>query len=129
MNGLQVPILCVDDDPGIIAAMKRILRDNFVVFTALNGEEGAQILKVNPDIALVMSDYRMPGINGFDFLSWCSKQYPHIKRVALTGYPDSELMKEALRTGLVVQVLAKPWNNDHIVSNLLSAAGFQGSAP
>lgn len=117
----RTSILCVDDDPGVLASLRRILRDDFAVLTATNVEEGAKALETNPEVELVMSDNRMPGGSGFDFLTWCRNHYPHIMRIALTGYPDSSLMMEALRSGLVVQVIAKPWDDEQIIHILKSS--------
>jgi len=117
----QITILCVDDEPGILSALSRALCNDFTVVTAASVEEGSKALEENPIIDLVLSDYRMPGVNGFDFLAWCQYNYPHIVRYALTGYPDSASMKEALHSGLVSRVFAKPWDNDQIVSTLKKA--------
>lgn len=117
----QITILCVDDEPGILSALSRALCNDFTVVTAASVEEGAKALEENPLVDLVLSDYRMPGVNGFDFLTWCQLNYPHIVRYCLTGYPDSALMKEALSSGLVSRVFAKPWDNDQIVSTLKKA--------
>lgn len=117
----QTTILCVDDEPGILSALRRSLCNDFTIVTAASAEEGSKALADNPLIDLVLSDYHMPGVDGFDFLTWCQHNYPHIVRYALTGYPDSASMKEALRSGLVSRVFAKPWDNDQIVSTLKKA--------
>jgi response regulator RpfG family c-di-GMP phosphodiesterase len=117
----QITILCVDDEPGILSALNRALCNDFTVVTAASVEDGSKVLEENPLIDLVLSDYRMPGVNGFDFLTWCRHNHPNIVRYALTGYPDSALMKEALYSGLVSRVFAKPWDNDQIVSALKKA--------
>lgn len=123
-----VTILCVDDEPNILAALKRILRDYFNVLTATNVEDGAQILKINPDIELVLSDHHMPGVSGIDFLTWCHTNYPHIVRIALTGYPDSDVMREALRSGLVRQIISKPWDDEQIINTIKTALRHTGDA-
>lgn len=122
----QITILCIDDEPGILFALRRALCNDFTIVTAASAEEGSKALKDNPVIDLVLSDYHMPGMDGFDFLTWCQHNYPHIVRYALTGYADSPSMKEALRSGLVSRVFAKPWDNDQIVSTLKKAIEDQG---
>jgi two-component system NtrC family sensor kinase len=117
----HVSILCVDDEPGILAALRRVLCDDFTILTATSAEDGVQLLKDHPGLAAVMSDHRMPGINGFDFLTWCRTNYPNVARIALTGYPDSDLMKEALRNGLAVQVVSKPWDDGQIIQTIVTA--------
>ena len=117
----QITILCVDDEPGILSSLRRSLCDDFTIVTAASAEEGSKALADNPLIDLVLSDYHMPEVDGFDFLTWCQHNYPQIVRYALTGYPDSASMKEALRSGLVARVFAKPWDNDQIVSTLKKA--------
>jgi DNA-binding NtrC family response regulator len=116
-----VSILCVDDDPGILAALRRTLCDDFIVMTASTVEDGVQVLKDNPAVAIVVTDHRMPGVNGFDFLTWCRANYPGVARIALTGYPESDLMKEALQLGLAAQVISKPWDDEQII-HILKAA-------
>jgi response regulator RpfG family c-di-GMP phosphodiesterase len=122
----QITMLCVDDEPGILSALRRTLCNDFTIVTAESVKEGMKALADNPIIDLVLSDYRMPGVNGFDFLTWCQHNFPHIVRYALTGYPDSDLMKEALQSGLVSRVFAKPWDNDQLVSTLKKAIEDQG---
>jgi DNA-binding NtrC family response regulator len=126
MDNKQSSILCVDDEPGILAALKRILCDDFIVMTATSVEEGVQILKDNPEVVLVVSDHRMPGVNGFDFLTWCRSNFPGVARVALTGYPESDLMKEALRNGLAAQVVSKPWDDEKIIHIMKTASRQPG---
>jgi DNA-binding NtrC family response regulator len=121
MGKTDVLILCVDDDPGILAALRRILCDDFTVMTATTVEDGVQVLKDNPTVAVVVSDHRMPGVNGFDFLTWCRTNYPGVARIALTGYAESDLMKEALRNGLAAKVVSKPWDDAQIIQILKAA--------
>lgn len=117
----QNSILCVDDEPGILAALRRILCDDFTVFTATTVEAGVQLLNDNPEVAAVVTDHRMPGVNGFDFLTWCRTACPDVVRIALTGYPDSDLMKEAVCNGLAMQVVSKPWDDVQIIHILKTA--------
>lgn len=120
-------VLCVDDEPGILSALRRVLCDDFDVVTAQDVETGVQVLKDNPAVAVVVSDHRMPGVNGFDFLTWCRSNFPDVPRIALTGYPESDLMKEALRSGLAAQVISKPWDDEQILLILKSVVQQPGS--
>jgi len=123
----QTTLLCVDDEPGILAALKRVLADDFTVVTAPDVEAGIQILEERPEVALVLSDHRMPGINGFDFLAWCQAHRPGIIRVALTGYPEAQLMRDAQGSGLVALVIAKPWDDGELVRTLQSLVAAERS--
>lgn len=121
-----ITVLCVDDDPGILSALRRVLCDDFIVITATDVETGVQVLKDNPAVSIVVSDHRMPGVNGFDFLTWCCSNFPDVPRIALTGYPESDLMKEALRSGLAAQVISKPWDDEQIILILKSVVRLPG---
>lgn len=128
MDVLNKAVLCVDDDPGVLAALRRIFSADFTVYSATSVEDGVQLLTKTPHISVVISDHRMPGVNGFDFLTWCQANHPGITRIVLTGYPESDLMRKALHDGLAERVVSKPWNDDDFIHELKSLIEQSGGA-
>ena len=78
-------ILCVDDEPGVLQSLSRLLKSDFNVLTAESAEEGLRSAKENLDLAVIVSDYRMPGQNGVDFLKEMKKVCPTAARTILLG--------------------------------------------
>ena len=101
-------VLLVDDDKNILAAYRRNLGNKFAVDVAENGEKGLAVLKEREPFAVVISDYRMPGMDGIEFLSLARKVAPHTVRIMLTGYADMEKVLGAINEGNVFRFLTKP---------------------
>src|SRR6185436_4425639 len=81
-------VLCVDDEPNILAALKRTLRSaGFAALTADGGAEAIEILEKLP-VDVVVSDMRMPGIDGAQLLEQVHARWPHVVRILLTGHAD-----------------------------------------
>ena len=105
---LKRALLLVDDDPVFLHALERILkRAPFDLFKATSAERAAVILK-RYQIDCVISDYRMPGISGIDFLKWVRKHYPHTIRIILTGEANTSSAIRAINEGEVFRYLTKP---------------------
>ena len=108
----QRTLLLVDDEPGIRAALTRMLRgDGYQILTASNGAEGLEILAVNP-VQVIISDQRMPGMSGTEFLNIVKELYPDTVRIILSGYTDIEVVTESVNRGAVFKFLTKPWDDD-----------------
>lgn len=104
-------ILIVDDNPDVISSLRRILIDEpYDVYTANSGIEGISILKTHPKIKVVISDEKMPGMLGAEFLSKVKTMYPEIIRIILTGYADMEAVIKAVNNGEIYRFFTKPWN-------------------
>lgn len=101
-------ILCVDDDANILASFQRNLRRQFNISVALGGEEGLQALKDKGPFAVVISDMKMPGMNGIQFLSKVKSQAPDAVRIMLTGNADVTTAVEAVNEGNIFRFLTKP---------------------
>lgn len=101
-------ILFVDDDPNILEAYQRQLRKKFVIETASGGESGIDIIKSRGPFAVVVSDMRMPGMNGVQFLAKVRELEPEIVRVMLTGQADMNDTINAVNEGHVFRFLTKP---------------------
>ncbi|MEO0334870.1 MAG: response regulator, partial [Pseudomonadota bacterium] len=84
----KAKILCVDDEPGVLQSLTRLLKKDFEVLTATSGEDGLKILEKNLDMAVIVSDYRMPGLNGVEFLKKARSLAPSVARTILSGQID-----------------------------------------
>lgn len=114
-------VLIVDDEKNIINALKRLLRnENYNIFSAISGAEGLEIVK-NETVHLVISDQRMPGMNGTEFLSKVMIEKPDIIRIILSGYTDIDSITEAINKGHIYKFLLKPWNDSSLVLEIRQA--------
>ena len=108
-------ILLVDDERPILAALKRAFAGNgFDIFLAESGEEALSFLakKVTD---LVITDVRMPEMNGYQLLKEIRANYPSIIRVVLSGYSDEDLVIRIQRESLAKRYLLKPWKNQELI--------------
>src|SRR5210317_392617 len=101
-------ILLVDDEPKVLAAIKRQLRKEFRFETALSGEEALKIIDEKGPFAVVVSDYKMPGMNGIDFLCKVKTVDPDTVRMMLTGSADMSTAIQAVNEGSIFQFHPKP---------------------
>ncbi|MFZ5642935.1 MAG: HD domain-containing phosphohydrolase [Bacillota bacterium] len=105
-------ILLVDDDSNILSGYERILRKKFEVVTAENAIEGGVALQEKGPFAVVVSDYRMPGIDGVKFLATVRKASPDTVRLMLTGQADMQAAINAINEGNIFRFLTKPCGID-----------------
>ncbi|MBN2143360.1 MAG: response regulator [Candidatus Aureabacteria bacterium] len=111
MNSIP-SILFIDDEPYILKSLQRLFEDeNYEILTANNGEEGLKILESRP-VTLVISDYRMPEIDGVQFFLKAAELNPDAIRIMLTGYADIEVIVSAINQGQVFRFITKPWNEE-----------------
>ncbi|MBI5814177.1 MAG: response regulator [Nitrospinae bacterium] len=101
-------ILCVDDDPNILSGFKRSLSRRFALDTALGGEEGLEAAAKNGPYAVIVSDMRMPGMDGVRFLAKAREISPDSVRMMLTGYADINSAMDAVNEGNIFRFLTKP---------------------
>jgi signal transduction histidine kinase len=101
-------VLAVDDEPANQRAVRRVLAEDHHVVVASSGAEALQVMAREP-IALVISDHRMPGMTGAAFLAETVHRHPEVIRIVLTGYPEVEVLVEAINRGHVYHFLTKPW--------------------
>ncbi len=111
-------VLLVDDDLDIISAFQRNLRKHFVIKTAINGIEALEIIRDNPQFAVIVSDYNMPKMTGIELLSAVRKVSPDTVRVMLTGYADLDTSMTAVNEGAVFRFLTKPINTDILITTI-----------
>ena len=101
-------ILFVDDEPHVLQSIQRQFRKRFELQTASGGEEALQILQNEGPFAIIVSDMRMPGMNGIELLAKVKDVYPDMVRIMLTGNADQETATEAVNTGQIFRFLTKP---------------------
>ena len=107
-------ILVIDDEEYILNSLKRLLRrDGYIILTALNGEEGYKILYEN-DVQLIITDQRMPGMSGTEFLEKVKNDFPDVIRTILSGYTDVDSITESINKGHVFKFFLKPWNDNNL---------------
>jgi len=105
-------VLVVDDEPGIRTALTRMLRsDGYRVLTAASGDEGLHVLSLN-GVQVIISDQRMPGMSGTEFLGKVKDLYPETMRIILSGYTEIDVVTESVNRGAVFRFLTKPWDDD-----------------
>nr|WP_315259986.1 EAL domain-containing protein [uncultured Duganella sp.] len=114
-------LLLVDDEVNIISALKRLLRpEGYDIHTANSGEQGLEVLAQRP-IDVIMSDQRMPGLNGADFLRQARILRPDTIRIMLSGYTELQSVTDAVNEGAIYKFLTKPWNDEQLRTHLADA--------
>ncbi len=111
-------ILFVDDDPHLLEGMERALGFEYDVLTACGGAEGLATLEACVDIAVVVSDMRMPGMDGAQFLTAVRERFPSVIRILLTGQADVESAIAAVNQGQIWRFLTKPCPPERLESIL-----------
>lgn len=109
-------LLIVDDEADNLDLLYRTFRRDYKVLKAVSGPAALEILEKEGDVAVIISDQRMPLMSGTEFLSRTATQYPEIIRIILTGYTDVEDLVEAINTGKVFKYVTKPWDELHLMA-------------
>lgn len=109
-------ILCVDDEKAILKSLRRVLMDeDCEVLTAPSGAEGLDVLNKETNVALIISDQRMPEMTGVEFLQQAKAITPSAYRVMLTGYADINATMDAVNHGEIWRYITKPWDDEQLV--------------
>jgi two-component system, probable response regulator PhcQ len=107
-------VLIVDDEEMMLKSIYRALRDeDYQILTAQSGEKGLTILK-DHDVHLVISDHKMPGMNGIDFLKYVKRDYPHTLTIMMTGNAEIEIAMNAINEAGVYKFILKPWDDNNL---------------
>ncbi|SCC09392.1 response regulator [Kosakonia oryziphila] len=122
MTDTSLPrVLCVDDEPNVLAAIARNLFDVFDVVTAHSGEAGLDAIRSGKPFAVILSDMRMPGMDGATFLSRAREASPDSVRILLTGQADVESSIAAINKGAIFRYLCKPCPKEDLIATLNDA--------
>ena len=106
-------IMMVDDEPANLRLLERLFRNDYNVLTAESGADALSLLEQH-DMALIITDQRMPGMSGIELLERTTAIRPHMVRIILTGYTDVASLVEAINGGHVYKYVTKPWSNDEL---------------
>ncbi|MBU0690263.1 response regulator [bacterium] len=114
MSNTPHDILIVDDEPNVLTALRRMLHgEPYRVHVASDPSDALESLKsIEP--AVMISDYRMPGMTGVAFLQRAKELQPDSVRIILSGYADISAIIDAINTGEIFRFIAKPWNDDEL---------------
>jgi response regulator RpfG family c-di-GMP phosphodiesterase len=121
---MEKTLLVVDDEENIIRSLRRLFRgEPFSVLTANSGNEGLEILAHQP-VSVILSDQRMPGMIGSDFLKIVKERYPHTIRIVMSGYTELESITSAINDGAVFKFLLKPWEDEKLLAHIRDAFSY-----
>jgi diguanylate cyclase (GGDEF)-like protein len=107
-------VLCVDDEVANLELLERALARRYRVLTAASGQEAIEMLR-QQSIAVVLADFRMPGMDGAELLALAAEVQPIARRVVVTGYPEAERLVHAFSTGRLHYIVTKPWRPAELV--------------
>lgn len=109
----KIRILYVDDEEHNLQAFKATFRRDYKILIAISASEAREILK-NEEVDVIVTDQRMPGETGVEFLESIIPNHPHPIRILLTGYTDIQAVIDAINKGQVYHYLTKPWEEDYL---------------
>jgi serine phosphatase RsbU (regulator of sigma subunit)/DNA-binding NarL/FixJ family response regulator len=121
-NDDTLKLLVVDDEPDNLDLLYRTFRREFELYKADSGFAALDLLAEQGEMAIIISDQRMPRMNGTEFLSRTVESFPDTIRIVLTGYTDAEDLVEAINSGKVFKYITKPWDSDELKSVVSQAA-------
>ncbi|MDO3379857.1 EAL domain-containing protein [Geoalkalibacter halelectricus] len=117
-------LLIVDDEPNTLKALQRTLADEgYRILLAANPLEGLQILAKNP-VQVILTDQRMPHMNGTEFLRRVKSMYPDTVRIILSGHADFETILDSVNEGVLFKFLGKPWDDAQLCAHIREAFRF-----
>ncbi|MBU4408526.1 MAG: response regulator [Proteobacteria bacterium] len=118
----NVTILCVDDEANVLKSLRRLFLDeDYEILTAESGQEGLVLLGLHQPVQVVISDYRMPEMDGVAFLKQVHKRLPDTVRIVLSGYADTAAVVAAINEGQIYKFIPKPWNDDELKVTIAKA--------
>ena len=117
----ETTILIVDDEPRVLDSLEAILAAEFRVLRAGHGEEALARLAAEPEVAVIVTDHRMPGMTGVELLRRSQEQTDAI-RIVLTAYTDVDNLMEAINTGRIYHFIPKPWDPNELLVVVRRAA-------
>lgn len=119
-------ILIVDDEPANLRLLERLFMSEYEVKTAASGADALELLALY-DAALIISDQRMPGMTGIEFLKRAATMRPQTVRIILTGYTDVSDLVEAINSGVIYRYITKPWVNTDLMQSVTRGIEYYGT--
>lgn len=117
-----IHVLCVDDEINILNVIKRQLSDeNLEIHCVTTGEEGLRLLRQMDRADVILTDYRMPGMNGIEFLKQAQMIRPESIGIILSGFADIPLVKKSLENNQLFRCLRKPWRAEELRAAIAEA--------
>ncbi|OYW90333.1 MAG: diguanylate cyclase, partial [Alishewanella sp. 32-51-5] len=117
----QQTLLLVDDEENILHSLKRLLRkEPYQVLSCSSAAEALELLALH-QVQVIISDQRMPEMNGTEFLSRVKEMYPDTVRIVLSGYTDLRSVTEAINRGAIYKFMTKPWQDDELKTEIAAA--------
>lgn len=114
-EAISPALLFIDDEENILSALRRLFRPHgYAIFTARGGAEALALLERMP-VDLVISDMRMPQMNGAEVLEQIRLRWPDTVRILLTGYSDNDSTVAAINRGEIYRYVAKPWDDQALL--------------
>jgi serine phosphatase RsbU (regulator of sigma subunit)/CheY-like chemotaxis protein len=121
-DGSKLKLMVVDDEPDNLDLLYRTFRRDFQVYKADSALSALEVLDEQGEMAVIISDQRMPEMNGTEFLGKTVERFPDTIRILLTGYTDVEDLVEAINSGQVFKYITKPWNPEDLKSVINQAS-------
>ncbi|MDA8085653.1 MAG: response regulator [Nitrospiraceae bacterium] len=110
----KIRILLVDDEPNVLRAISRLfMDDDYEMLTAASGQEGLKMLEGEP-VQIVISGYRMPMMDGVEFLKQVRNMHPQATRIVMSGYADTGAIVSAINEGEIYKFIPKPWDDNEL---------------
>lgn len=127
-NRTRPTLLLVDDEPSILSSLKRLLRnEGYRIVTAASGSEGLQVL-AEQAVDVIVSDQRMPGMTGVEFLRNVRQLYPDTVRIVLSGFTELQTVTDAVNAGAIYKFLTKPWDDEQLRGHIQEAFSYGAMA-
>ncbi len=114
-------VLIVDDEERVVRTLNRLFKSRYQTFTATRAVDALQIVR-HERIHVVVSDQRMPGMSGVEFMGRIKSISPQSMRILLTGYAELEDVMDSVNEGEIFRYLQKPWNNEELLTTVEQAA-------
>jgi two-component system response regulator HupR/HoxA len=111
----QATVLIVDDEPRVLDSLEAVLAADFHVLRAGGGPAALEILRGEPEVAVIVTDYKMPGMTGVELLRASQAIAPDALRIVLTAYTDVDSLMDAINTGHIYHFVAKPWDSNELL--------------
>ncbi len=113
-------VLCVDDEPNILSVLRKLLEEDYNVYTALNALEAFNILN-DHEIAVALVDQKMPNMTGIELLAKIKEQYPSTVRIILTAHTEVHDLVESINVGEIFRYVNKPWEEEALLECIKEA--------